>query len=584
MASTFRPVNSPLTVEVEKRDGIAASPTTPTPTTATLNQRPLPNSPFPQAVRIPEREASHHSQPSHGSDDIDMNSDRETRGNADSPRSDEGSTGDGSKSHKKKKSQRFYCTEYPPCNLSFTRSEHLARHIRKHTGERPFQCHCSRRFSRLDNLRQHAQTVHVNEDIPMDSLAATGTRFQRQIRTERVRQPGRARAATAGNMGVPVRGHSKSLSTSNIGSVGPGYSPREDVRRHLPPLIMADPQFQFPVDPYNPVHAHAHQPPSPNDYGMSNPAMFSARGMGAPVRGHSKSLSTSSISPSPREDLRRHPPPLIVADHHHRASFSGDVYPHTHAHQTPSPCDFSTPTSATFSPGQNSPRWGPAMPSPTLSHSRSHSMYAGPRAPIPARRLSVPTGMLSYQPQYGPNVGRPIIGRGPVAAYGGSGPVVQYPSANSALASPTSSSFTQRDSTPGSDERRKTWHEGSRIFGASSSGLSHVITPSEYPSPPQNRADHMGYHPDSNARVRLPGIESFDPLPHRPASPMRRNASPTDRMVHPNVSGFQGFPTRELPLPESAPRQGDIGEREKLIRLNTLVALAASESSATTAF
>ncbi|KAJ5795703.1 transcriptional regulator family: C2H2 zinc finger [Penicillium psychrosexuale] len=86
---------------------------------------------------------------------------------------------------KKKKGQRFFCTSFPPCNLSFTRSEHLARHIRKHTGERPFQCHCSRRFSRLDNLRQHAQTVHVNEEIPGDSLAATGTRFQRQVRTDR---------------------------------------------------------------------------------------------------------------------------------------------------------------------------------------------------------------------------------------------------------------------------------------------------------------------------------------------------------------------------------------------------------------
>jgi uncharacterized Zn-finger protein len=31
---------------------------------------------------------------------------------------------------KKKKGQRFFCTDYPPCTLSFTRSEHLARHIR----------------------------------------------------------------------------------------------------------------------------------------------------------------------------------------------------------------------------------------------------------------------------------------------------------------------------------------------------------------------------------------------------------------------------------------------------------------------
>ena len=31
---------------------------------------------------------------------------------------------------KKKKGQRFFCTDFPPCKLSFTRSEHLARHIR----------------------------------------------------------------------------------------------------------------------------------------------------------------------------------------------------------------------------------------------------------------------------------------------------------------------------------------------------------------------------------------------------------------------------------------------------------------------
>lgn len=141
---------------------------------------------------------------------------------------------------KKKKGQRFFCTDFPPCNLSFTRSEHLARHIRKHTGERPFQCHCSRRFSRLDNLRQHAQTVHVNEEIPGDSLAATGTRFQRQVRTDRVRPPGRARAGTGGSLGGPSRGHSRNLSTSSIASTTSTFSQPPELRRRPPPLIMAN--------------------------------------------------------------------------------------------------------------------------------------------------------------------------------------------------------------------------------------------------------------------------------------------------------------------------------------------------------
>lgn len=55
-------------------------------------------------------------------EDVDMD---------DSDGENAGSDDDGDdKSGKKKKSQRFYCTDYPPCNLSFTRSEHLARHIR----------------------------------------------------------------------------------------------------------------------------------------------------------------------------------------------------------------------------------------------------------------------------------------------------------------------------------------------------------------------------------------------------------------------------------------------------------------------
>ncbi|KAF9471921.1 hypothetical protein BDN70DRAFT_845001, partial [Pholiota conissans] len=69
----------------------------------------------------------------------------------------------GPKRYRPAPAKTFQCRGYGECRMVFSRSEHLARHIRKHTGERPFSCHCGKQFSRLDNLRQHAQTVHSDK-------------------------------------------------------------------------------------------------------------------------------------------------------------------------------------------------------------------------------------------------------------------------------------------------------------------------------------------------------------------------------------------------------------------------------------
>lgn len=110
-----------------------------TPTKATFGalstQKPLPESQFPEPpVRdtpddkkpLKRGGSSQYSAKSRDSEDVDM----DDSGEDDDGSDEESVAADGTRTMKKKKSQRFFCTDYPPCNLSFTRSEHLARHIR----------------------------------------------------------------------------------------------------------------------------------------------------------------------------------------------------------------------------------------------------------------------------------------------------------------------------------------------------------------------------------------------------------------------------------------------------------------------
>ncbi|KAI0702639.1 hypothetical protein C8Q76DRAFT_697727 [Earliella scabrosa] len=56
------------------------------------------------------------------------------------------------------RSKAFVCPLFS-CGRMFKRMEHLKRHLRTHTLERPFQCErCQKRFSRSDNLAQHVRT------------------------------------------------------------------------------------------------------------------------------------------------------------------------------------------------------------------------------------------------------------------------------------------------------------------------------------------------------------------------------------------------------------------------------------------
>lgn len=123
---------------------MSSAPTTPTRLSfgGMTAQRPLPTSPFRNSFSTPsqstgeqnsvepDRPVSQHSVDTNASQDVAMD---DSDGEGEAGSDVEGFDAEGGGGSKKKKGQRFFCIDFPPCKLSFTRSEHLARHIRYHS-------------------------------------------------------------------------------------------------------------------------------------------------------------------------------------------------------------------------------------------------------------------------------------------------------------------------------------------------------------------------------------------------------------------------------------------------------------------
>lgn len=110
---------------------------------------------------------------------------------------------------------RYFNCPLPSCDKYFKRLEHMKRHLRTHTMERPYMCEmCGKRFSRSDNFAQHKKTHERNKTgkvLGWEPPAASSPPSRISKKTSNNKSPASAKSSVSSRGGYLSKSITKSF-------------------------------------------------------------------------------------------------------------------------------------------------------------------------------------------------------------------------------------------------------------------------------------------------------------------------------------------------------------------------------------
>jgi len=378
---------------------------------------------------------------------------------------------------------------------------------RKHTGERPFPCHCGKAFSRLDNLRQHSATVHADQaalnEAMLNSLAQVHSALSQKANKEQRR---RGEIVEVPKNAVERPRHNEQYrSKSQQGGHPGGGSPYDSPYPHhehqftVPPPPQGRPRAGSNYDhpPYDgpaPL-PHGDEPgPSrrPSSSGYANyPPMYHDQPGTRPPTGGSVAPSEMSHLPYPYRPMSSNGRELPVPAHY------AESEPPSSAH--------GPPQSPMYPPNIHSapPTWSSSPPPP-------QGGYASQSGPYP------PPDGYAYPPASEHSYGPPPSGSNGNYAYPPAPPQSYYPPPSGYSSVPPPHTHASGSYPPPPP-----------AFGAS--GPPTPIGPPP-PSPFSYHAPSESYYTHSQYDSRKRRSDDMDHLPRKAPRPSAESVSSLSEM------------------------------------------------------